>query len=89
VHAIDPRAGSEDRIVGVLPFFHVFANTCVLNTAFTAFNHDYRVIVLSDCVASMYGDDLDVLGLQNVARCLGWVLTNDELRVKLADGARA
>jgi long-chain acyl-CoA synthetase len=31
VHAIDPRAGQEDRIVGVLPFFHVFANTCVLN----------------------------------------------------------
>jgi biuret amidohydrolase len=63
-------------------------NTCVLNTAFTAFNHDYRVIVLSDCVASMYGDDLDILGLQNVARCLGWVLTNDELREKLAEGAK-
>lgn len=31
VHAIDPRAGQPDRIVGVLPFFHVFANTCVLN----------------------------------------------------------
>jgi long-chain acyl-CoA synthetase len=31
VYAIDPRAGGEDRIVGVLPFFHVFANTCVLN----------------------------------------------------------
>ena len=31
VHAIDPRAGQDDRIVGVLPFFHVFANTCVLN----------------------------------------------------------
>ena len=31
VHALDPRAGQADRIVGVLPFFHVFANTCVLN----------------------------------------------------------
>ncbi len=31
VDAIDPHAGSPDRIVGVLPFFHVFANTCVLN----------------------------------------------------------
>ena len=51
-------------------------NTCVLNTAFTAFNFDYRVDVLSDCVASMYGEDLHVLGLQNVARCLGWVITN-------------
>jgi len=58
-------------------------NTCVLNTAFTAFNFDYRVVVVSDCVASMYGDDLHVLGLQNVARCLGWVITNEQLLEKL------
>ena len=31
VDAIDPDRDSDDRIVGVLPFFHVFANTCVLN----------------------------------------------------------
>ncbi len=31
VHAIDPNPDMADRIVGVLPFFHVFANTCVLN----------------------------------------------------------
>ncbi len=31
VHAIDPHPERGDRIVGVLPFFHVFANTCVLN----------------------------------------------------------
>lgn len=60
-------------------------NTCVLNTSFTAFNFDYRVVVLSDCVASMYGDDLHVLGLQNVARCLGWVITNDQLFEKLKE----
>jgi biuret amidohydrolase len=58
-------------------------NTCVLNTAFTAFNFDYRVVVLSDCVASMYGDDLHVLGLQNVARCLGWVVTNEQFFDKI------
>ena len=28
---LDPEKGTEDRILGVLPFFHVFANTCVLN----------------------------------------------------------
>jgi nicotinamidase-related amidase len=60
-------------------------NTCVLNTSFTAFNFDYRVVVLSDCVASMYGDDLHVLGLQNVARCLGWVLSNEQLFEKLKE----
>ncbi len=64
-------------------------NTCVMNTAFTAFNKDYRVIVMSDCVASMYGDDLHVLGLQNVARCLGWTLTNEEFKEKIAEGAEA
>ncbi|MDM7955803.1 long-chain fatty acid--CoA ligase [Blastomonas sp.] len=32
VNAIDPQKDSgDDRILGVLPFFHVFANTCVLN----------------------------------------------------------
>ena len=64
-------------------------NTCVLNTAFTAFNFDYRVVVLSDCVASMYGDDLHVLGLQNVARCLGWVITNEQFFEKLDAGVEA
>ncbi len=58
-------------------------NTCVLNTAFTAFNYDFRVVVLSDCVASMYGEDLHVLGLQNVARSIGWVITNEQFRERI------
>lgn len=32
VARLDPRLGKrEDRVLGVLPMFHVFANTCVLN----------------------------------------------------------
>ncbi len=31
VDAVDPDPDGEDRIVGALPLFHVFANTCVLN----------------------------------------------------------
>ena len=31
VEGLDAQSGGEDRIVGVLPLFHVFANTCVLN----------------------------------------------------------
>jgi nicotinamidase-related amidase len=54
-------------------------NTCVLCTAFDAFNRDLRVIVAQDAVASMYGEDLHVFGLQNVARCLGWVLPVREI----------
>ncbi len=58
-------------------------NTCVLNTAFTAHNNNYRVVVLADCVASMYGDDLHELGLQNVQRCLGWVIDNETFKKKI------
>jgi long-chain acyl-CoA synthetase len=31
VMALDPHPQEPDRILGVLPLFHVFANTCVLN----------------------------------------------------------
>jgi long-chain acyl-CoA synthetase len=31
VDLLDPEPEGEDRIMGVLPMFHVFANTCVLN----------------------------------------------------------
>jgi len=62
-------------------------NTCVLNTSFSAFNFDYRVVVLSDCVGSMYGDDLHQLGLQNISRCLGWVISNEQFFDKIRAGA--
>jgi hypothetical protein len=68
--AIDMHRGNLDPAV-------------VLNTAFSAFNRDFQVIVISDCVASMYGDDLHVLGLENVKRCLGHVLTVDEFMEKM------
>jgi nicotinamidase-related amidase len=64
-------------------------NTCVLNTAFTAHNLNYRTVVLSDCVASMYGDDLHELGLQNIQRCLGWVVSNDVFKQKIEAGYAA
>ncbi len=63
-------------------------NTCVLNTAFTAFNKDFRTVVLSDCVASMYGEDLHELGLQNIFRCIGWVADNAQFREKLEAGRK-
>lgn len=31
VDVLDPDRNAEDRILGALPLFHVFANTCVLN----------------------------------------------------------
>jgi long-chain acyl-CoA synthetase len=43
VNAIDPYPGQEDRILGVLPLFHVFANTCVLN----------RTVVNGGCIVML------------------------------------
>lgn len=64
----------------------VNTNTCVLNTAFSAFNRDFQVVVLSDCVASMFGEDLHILGLQNIQRCMGYVLTVEEFKGKVNEG---
>ena len=43
VEAIDPHAGDRDMILGVLPLFHVFANTCVLN----------RTVANGGCIAML------------------------------------
>jgi len=86
-HGTDLRTLLEILGVKTVCLMGINTNTCVLNTAFTAFNNDYRVVVLSDCVASMYGEDLHELGLQNVVRCLGWTLNNTQFREKLELGA--
>lgn len=59
-------------------------NTCVLATVFGAYVRGFKVVVLADCVASAYGDDLHAFALQNIQRRLGWVLSLDELEAKLA-----
>ncbi|MEQ1498378.1 MAG: AMP-binding protein [Novosphingobium sp.] len=43
VAAIDPGKGERDMILGVLPLFHVFANTCVLN----------RTVANGGCIAML------------------------------------
>lgn len=58
-------------------------NTCVQCSAFDAANLGYRAVVVSDCVASMYGQDLHVLGLENIGRAIGWVLTVEEFKRKV------
>lgn len=69
--------------IDTLVIIGINTNTCVLNTCFDGFNRDFRIIVVSDCVASMYGSDLHDFGLQNISRCIGWVLTLEELEKKL------
>jgi len=67
----------------------VNTNTCVLCTAFEAANRDFTTVVVSDCVTSLYGDDLHAAALDNIARCFGWVLTLDEFRAKVEAAAPA
>ena len=78
------------RILGIktVVLTGINTNTCVQNTAFSALDRDFAVVVIEDCVASMYGHDLHVFALQNIARCIGWVLTLDEFEAKLRAGAR-
>jgi nicotinamidase-related amidase len=87
---VDTDLESALRTLGIdtVILIGINTNTCVLCAAFEAFNRDLAVIVVSDCVHSMYGDDLHELGLENVARCLGWVLTTDELIEQLDGTAR-
>ena len=68
----------RSRGIATMALAGINTNTCVLNTAFDAFNRDLQVIVIGDAVASMYGDDLHVFGLENISRALGWVLSADE-----------
>ncbi len=67
-------------------FTGINTNTCVLNTCFTAAHKGLKVVVISDCVASMYGQDLHIFALQNIQRCIGWVFTVDEFMQKVARG---
>ncbi len=64
----------------------VNTNTCDLCTSFEAANRGFRVVVISDCVDSAYGDDLHMFALANIARCVGWVLTISEFEEKLTFG---
>lgn len=64
-------------------------NTCVLASTFGAYNRGFKAVVLSDCVASAYGEDLHAFALSNIQRRLGWVLTLDELREKLGVASAA
>lgn len=74
------RAHNRDTLL----LIGINTNTCVQCAAFEAFNRDYAAIVVSDCVHSMYGQDLHEYALANVARCFGWVLSTEEVLEKLS-----
>lgn len=69
--------------VDTLILMGINTNTCVQCAAFESMNRGFKVVVLEDCVGSMYGEDLHMAALQNIARCLGWVLTTEQVREKI------
>lgn len=73
------------RTLGVdtLVLIGINTNTCVQCSTFEATNRDFKSIVITECVNSSYGEDLHILGLQNIQRCLGWVLTVEEFKTKV------
>jgi len=61
-------------------------NTCVLSTTYGGYNRGFRMVIVEECVASAYGNDLHEFALSNIQRRLGWVLTLDDLTEKLSGG---
>ena len=72
--------------VDTLILMGINTNTCVQCAAFESLNRGFQVVVVEDCVGSMYGDDLHEAALQNIARCLGWVMSADQVIAKIQLG---
>lgn len=53
--------------------------SCVLCCGFEATNRDYRVVIASDAVDSMDGEEMHRFALRLMAATIGWVLGNDEI----------
>lgn len=66
----------------------VNTTSCVLCTAFEAHARDYGVVIASECVDSMDGEEMHRFALRNMAATVGWVLRSDEILASL-DGAGA
>jgi len=62
--------------------------TCVLCAAFEATNRDFRVVVASEAVDSMDGEDMHRFALRLVTAALGWPLTNADILEALAPRIR-
>jgi nicotinamidase-related amidase len=59
-------------------------SSCVLCCAFEATNRDYRVVIASDAVDSMDGEEMHRFALRLMAATVGWPLGNGEILDALA-----
>ena len=79
LEAILTRRGADTVILA-----GVNTTTCVLCAAFEATNRDFRVVVATDAVDSMDGEDMHGFALKLIAAAIGWPLRNDEILAALA-----
>ncbi len=56
----------------------VNTNNCITATTIHCMNHDYGMIVISDCVASSYGRHLHEIALELIENTFGWVMKSKE-----------
>ena len=87
-HKTNLEAILRERAVDTLVFAGVSTNVCVESSLREAFMRDYRVIVVSDCVAAYRQASHDAT-LENVTRNFGRVLTSDALLAALPTTLRA
>ena len=67
------------RNVDTLILAGINTTTCVLCTAFEATNRDFRVIIASDAVDSMDGEEMHRFALRLMEAAIGWALTNQQI----------
>ncbi len=60
-------------------------SSCVLCAGFEATNLDFRVVIASDAVDSMDGEEMHRFALRLMGATVGWSLTNDEIFQACAD----
>lgn len=65
----------------------VNTTSCVLATAFEANSRDYAVVVASECVDSMDGEEMHRWALRNMAATVAWVLDNRDIVAAVDAGA--
>lgn len=61
----------------------VNTDTCVQSTTFGASDRGYKPVLVSDCVASMRGEDHHWMALELMSRTIAWVLDTDATLAKL------
>jgi nicotinamidase-related amidase len=53
--------------------------TCILCTAFEATNRDFRVVIASEAVDSMDGEEMHQFALRLMEAAVGWPLRNQQI----------